>query len=101
MKTYPCVAFFCHLSAGGHRSQLLHIKNIRPVRSDEQGLVGKYRPDGQGESEDPWDPVQHTQTSSGESTNDIKGDLRVFKSTYSLAHCLMYVQSLTPQEEFL
>ena len=62
------------IAVGGYRSQLLHIKNVRPSRSDEQGLVGEYRADGQGESEDPRDSVQHTQTSSGKSANDVRGD---------------------------
>ncbi len=36
--------------------------------------MGKYRADGQGESEDPWDSVQHTQTGSGKSTDGMRGD---------------------------
>lgn len=69
------LSYFLFHSSGGYRSQLLHIKNVRPFRSDEQGLVGKYRPDGQGQSEDPRHSVQHTQTSCGKSTHIMRGDL--------------------------
>lgn len=60
---------------GGLGPQLLHIKNIRPLGPHEQRLVGKYREDGEGQSEDPWDSVQHTPTGSGKSNDTTEGDL--------------------------
>lgn len=58
-------AFFFSASTGRYGSWLLHVKNIQSFGSNEQGPLGKYQPDGQGQSEDPRDFVQHTQTSSG------------------------------------
>lgn len=84
-ETFCFVGCFC---IGGHRSQLLHIKNIRPIRSHEQGLVGKHRPDGQRQSEDPRNSVQHSQTSSGKITHSM-----TFKSfAFNLViFCLLHI----------
>lgn len=62
-----CFFFFLNSvpPSGGHGPRLLHIQDVQPDRPHEQGLVGKHRPHGQGESEDPRDPVQHAPAGGG------------------------------------
>lgn len=80
----------CHIiSSGGHGSQLLHIKNLQPLRSHEQRLVGKYRPDGEGQSEDPRDSVQHAQAGCGKSGDSTENEIL---KLYILSKC--HVKSL-------
>lgn len=59
---------FHYVSIGGHRPQLLHIQDLRAQRPPEQGAVGEHRTDGQGEGEDPWNPVEHPQAGCGKSS---------------------------------
>lgn len=52
-------------NAGGHRSQLLHISDIWSNRLCQPRSVGEHRPNGERQSEDSWDIVQHSSASSG------------------------------------